>query len=86
MKRERSLVRASDIGLWSYCQRAWWLARVRGTSHQYPERLTRGTDVHEAHGITVAQAQRYRRWGHRLLAVAILLVGLALLLWLWQYG
>jgi len=84
MKRQRELVRASDIGLWSYCQRAWWLARVRGATHQHPERLARGTAVHQAHGKSVAQAQRYRRWGHRLLALAIMLIGLALLLWLWQ--
>lgn len=86
MKRDRSLVRASDIGQWSYCQRAWWLARVRGAEHQHPARLVRGTKAHEAHGTTVLQAQRYRRWGHLLLALSIMLFGLALLFWLWQSG
>ncbi|MCB0189727.1 MAG: hypothetical protein KDE31_35895 [Caldilineaceae bacterium] len=84
MKRDRTLIRASDIGLWGYCERAWWLARVRGISHQQPERLRRGTAAHQRHGKTVAQAQRYQRWGHRLLALAMMLLGAALLIWLWQ--
>lgn len=84
MKRERTLVRASDIGLWSYCRRSWWLARVQGATHQYPERLAHGTAVHQHHGRTVMQAERYRRWGHRLLAIAIMLLGITLFFWLWQ--
>ncbi|MCB0061387.1 MAG: hypothetical protein KDE19_04710, partial [Caldilineaceae bacterium] len=62
MSRKQSLVRASDIGLWSYCHRAWWLARVRQVPHRYPKRLTHGQAVHEAHGRTLAQAHRYQRW------------------------
>ena len=86
MKHARTLIRASDIGLWTYCQRAWWLARVRQVTHQHPARLVRGTTHHETHGKTVAQAQQYRRWGHRLLALAMLLSGFALAIWLWQSG
>lgn len=85
-KRNQTLVRASDIGLWSYCRRAWWLARVQGAAHQHPARLSRGTAFHEAHGTAVVQVQRYRRWGHLFLAVAIILIGLVLILWLWQSG
>ncbi len=84
--KERSLIRASDIGLWSFCRRAWWLARVHGAAHQQPERLAHGVAVHETHGQTLLRAQRYRQWGHRLLALAIMLGGLLLLLWLWQNG
>lgn len=81
---KRTLVRASDIGLWAYCERAWWLARVTNAPHRYPKRLTHGTAVHEAHGQTVARAHRYQHWARQLLAFSLLLFGLALLFWLLQ--
>lgn len=84
--QEPSLIRASDIGLWSFCQRAWWLARVRGATHQQPDRLAYGVAAHEVHGHTMRRASVYRHWGHRLLALAFVLSGLLLLLWLWQSG
>lgn len=76
------LVRASDIGLWAYCHRAWWLARVRNAPHRYPERLARGTTVHEAHGRTVHRAHRYQQWARTFLALGLLLLGIALVGWL----
>ncbi|MEZ4614234.1 MAG: hypothetical protein R2867_01790 [Caldilineaceae bacterium] len=82
---ERPLIRASDIGLWSFCHRAWWLARVRNATHRAPERLAHGVAVHEAHGRTLHAAHRYRQWGNHLLAVAAFLSGLLLLLWLLQH-
>lgn len=81
--KEQSLVRASDLGLWAFCHRAWWLARVQGIVHQRPERLARGTTFHEAHGTTLRRAQRYHRWGHICLAVSLVLSGLLLSYWLW---
>ncbi len=83
---QQTLVRASDVGQWAYCHRAWWLARVRNAPHQRPERLARGTHLHEAHGRTMARAQQYRHWAHRIFAAALLLLGLLLLLWLIQSG
>ena len=79
---KRPLIRASDIGLWAYCERAWWLARVQNAPHRYPKRLTHGTTVHEAHGQTLARAQRYQRWAQQLLGLGLLLLGLALFIWL----
>jgi len=61
MRRDRTLVRASDIGLYAFCARAWWLAQVQKAAHDDPARLTQGTVAHAAHGAQVrriAQAQR----------------------------
>jgi len=72
MAKDRSLVRASDIGMWAFCQRAWWLAQVQEVAHQDPARLQRGTQAHADHGKRVRQAQRLQRAGWMLLAAAAL--------------
>ncbi len=78
MAKDRSLVRASDIGMWAFCQRAWWLAQVKEVAHQDPARLQRGTEAHTAHGWSVRQAQRLQHIGWVLLAAAALLLLAAL--------
>lgn len=82
MSERRTRVRASDLGLWSYCQRAWWLARVQGVPHRRPALLADGTAYHETHGQRAVRAQGEAHWGRLLIACALLLAGSALLLWL----
>ena len=77
---DRSLVRASDIGLSTFCRRAWWLARVRGVPHQRPAVLVKGTQAHQVHGQAVQRAQWQIRIGWYLLALGLLASGLILLL------
>ncbi len=81
MAKDRSLVRASDIGSWAFCHRAWWLANVRGATHQRPEVLAHGNQAHAAHGRQVRQAGRLRTAGLWLIALALILAGLALIVW-----
>lgn len=76
---ERPLVRASDIGLWGFCHRAWWLARVRGVEHQRPAVLAKGIAAHQTHGYSVLRAQRQMSLGWGLLAVGMIVAGLMLL-------
>lgn len=80
MREDRSLVRASDIGLWAQCHRAWWLAKVKIAPHRNPHVLAAGVEAHVAHGAQVQSAAALRRWGIALVAVALLLGGLLLLL------
>jgi hypothetical protein len=76
MAKERSLVRASDIGAWAYCRRAWYLAQVRGLPHARPEVLQRGNIAHTRHGQQVRRAGEMQRVGLWLVIVGALLVGL----------
>lgn len=82
MARDRSLVRASELGAWTYCQRAWWLAQVRGVEHRHPQVLQRGDLAHQAHGAQVMRSQRLMQLGVVLLAIAALLAVAAVAYWL----
>lgn len=65
-------IRASEIGQYAYCRRAWWLRRVGGVKPQNVRQLQRGTEFHRQHGRKVQGAQ----WSQRL-ALAILFVTVA---------
>lgn len=81
--RDRPLVRASEIGLWAYCHRAWWLASVQGAAHQNPQRLTRGAEQHAFHSKRMLHAQRIQRIGLWLFLLAlILLIAGSILYWI----
>ena len=83
MAKDRSLVRASDIGAWAYCRRAWYLAQVRGVAHARPEVLQRGTQAHAQHGRQVRRSGTLQRLGLWLIAFGIALVMLlAVAFWL----
>lgn len=79
MPKDRSYVRASDIGAWSFCNRAWWLARVQNAPHERPQQLDWGDQSHADHGRLMSRAQRLRRIGITLLAGGLILLGFALL-------
>ena len=82
MAKDRSLVRASDIGTWTFCHRAWWLAQVQKVAHQNPALLHRGEAMHQAHGRQVVRAARLQRIGMLFFAIGMLSIGLLLLLYL----
>jgi hypothetical protein len=82
MPPNRSLVRASDIGVWTDCHRAWWLARVRQIPHRDPARLAYGQQHHEAHGRRLQLAHRLHKTGLALAGLALLLAILAGAVWL----
>ena len=81
MAKDRSLVRASDIGSWAFCNRAWWLANVGDATHEKPEVLAYGNKIHAAHGDQVRAAHRLQRAGLWLIAIALILAGFTLLAW-----
>ena len=79
MTKDRSLVRASDIGAWAYCRRAWYLAQVKKVPHQRPEVLLAGTVAHQQHGRQVRQAGQLQRVGLWLMGIGLLLLLVVLL-------
>jgi len=84
MPKDRSYVRASDIGAWSYCNRAWWLARVQKAPHERPQQLEWGDQAHTDHGRLTSRAQWLRKSGTALLAGGLILLGFVLLAQLLQ--
>lgn len=48
------IIRASEVGEYVYCARAWWLRRVAGEEPEGRERRELGTAMHAAHGRAVA--------------------------------
>ncbi len=65
-------VRASEIGTYLYCQRAWWYQR-QGAPNANQRDLAAGQDLHARHGqvVFIAGCLRWLAW-------ALLLAGLAL--------
>ncbi len=75
----RRAVRASEIGEYVFCHRAWWLHQVQGHASTNVRQLEAGTATHARHGrlVTVSRALNT-------LALVLLLaaIGLAVLtLW-----
>jgi len=66
-------IRASDIGSYLYCRRAWWY-RINNYESINQAELAAGTELHRAHGRTVIVAGLYRA-----VAMLILLGALVLL-------
>jgi hypothetical protein len=66
-------IRASEVGTFLYCHRAWWYHKL-GNPSSHQVQLEEGSDFHLQHGRKVAQAI-WLRW----MAALILLVGLILM-------
>ena len=53
----RRIIRASEVGEYGYCARAWWyrhVARIEPTDPESLRRLQAGTRAHRRHGRSVA--------------------------------
>jgi hypothetical protein len=78
MSRPDNVIRASEIGQYAFCARAWWLGRVKGYRSTNVAVMREGTTRHRRHGRAV---EGY----HLLQRVAVVLLVLAaviLLAWL----
>jgi hypothetical protein len=69
-------IKASEIGEYLYCQRAWWF-RLQGAASANVEELALGSQRHARHG----RGLRAVAWQR---ALAICLIGVALLLFVLQ--
>ena len=66
-------IRASEVGSYLFCARAWWYHQ-RGIEPTNQAEMTAGTELHRQHGRTVIASGLTR-----MLAIILLLVALALL-------
>lgn len=79
-RAKKPIIRASEIGSYVYCRRAWWLKRTAGFEPAGKEEIfARGIAAHERHGRLVQRASWQRRAALILLAVGIVLLLLAAL-------
>ena len=74
------IVRASEIGSYAYCARAWWLRRVKGYQPANLQDIERGNAVHLTHGRSVARSSRWQRWAYFILILA----AVSALFFIWQ--
>ena len=70
-------IRASEIGSYCYCQRAWWY-QLQGYASDNQAELTGGSDLHEQHGRAVLLAGCFNTIAYALLILAVL----AITIWL----
>ena len=72
------IIRASELGEYVYCARAWWLRRVQGVPSRNLAALHSGQQAHDRHGRSVASFRTQRRLALLLCALALLLLAAAL--------
>jgi hypothetical protein len=72
------IIRASEIGQYAYCARAWWLGRIKGYRSTNEAAMRAGSEAHHDHGRAVESYHRLRR----LATVLIIVAALALAVWL----
>ena len=65
------VIRASEIGEYVFCHRAWWLRHVQGYESANVRDLAEGTAAHATHGRLVSAAS-----GLRALAILLFLIAL----------
>ncbi|CAG0943644.1 hypothetical protein ANRL1_01435 [Anaerolineae bacterium] len=71
MPGDSRIIRASEIGEYVFCHRAWWLHRVKGVESAHREQMQAGTAHHAAHGRAVQRADSIQRLALILIVLAI---------------
>jgi CRISPR/Cas system-associated exonuclease Cas4 (RecB family) len=75
----RKTIRASDIGAYLYCRRAWWY-RLQGYASENKAALDQGTRFHDEHGRRAGGTQLLRKAALLLFLAALGLLGAAILI------
>jgi hypothetical protein len=77
LSKQDEVIRASEVGLYTFCARAWWLGQVLGYRSANLAEMQRGAVQHRAHGRTVVSFHRLRR----VAVILLVLAGIALAIW-----
>ncbi|OGO35013.1 MAG: hypothetical protein A2W35_17680 [Chloroflexi bacterium RBG_16_57_11] len=70
-------LRASEIGTYLFCQRAWWYQKSEQPSQNLREMIA-GSELHYRHGRAALGISCLRAAAYALLLLALILIGLYL--------
>ncbi len=70
MPNNLRVIRASELGEYGFCHRAWWLHRAQGIASANRAQMGAGTERHAAHGRAVQRADWLTRAAIRVFALA----------------
>jgi len=70
-------IRASEIGTFLYCQRAWWYQK-QGVPSENQDLMIGGTELHYRHGRSALATSCLRFIAYALLLVALVLLAVYL--------
>ena len=73
------VIRASEIGQYDFCAKAWWLGSVEGVEPSNIRELQAGTAAHTWHAQQVTRAGRLQQGAVVIMTIGILLVVVFLL-------
>ena len=72
------IIRASEIGQYDFCAKAWWLGSIDGVQPSNIRELQAGTAAHEQHGRQVQRASQLQRAAMGLVVLGVIVLVLAL--------
>jgi len=73
------VIRASEVGRYAFCARAWWLGSVQGLPSAHRREMAAGETAHRRHGLRVRASAALARLAYLFLALALLAGVVALL-------
>jgi len=73
------VIRASEIGEYVFCHRAWWLRHMQGYESANVRELAEGTAVHAEHGRWVSATSAMRGLAILLFVAALIALVLSFL-------
>ena len=79
MMKDDHVIRASELGQYAYCAKAWWLSSVEGVPSGNIREMDAGKSAHEQHGQTVQVSVWLNRAGIICLALGLLLLAILVL-------
>ncbi len=68
------IIRASELGQYDYCAKAWWLGSIEGVQPSNVRELRAGTRAHEEHGQQVQRATQLQ-----MVAIGLVVLGVIVL-------
>lgn len=73
---QKEIIRASEIGSYIYCNRAWWLKRIDGRESRNMSEMQHGTRLHERHARAVKGVGQLQNIAYALIALALFFIAL----------